>query len=478
MQNGAARSIGKRELDEILIANEADDQRGGLHRPLIEETLVLVEILRLLRCVWDCKESYFNRDWRTLCDALDLYTRRNNLEIRPDFHRYCMVLFGNKADSHQGVEDFASSVYEIAKAEIQSFVKPRRAPPMQPVHASLFRPHALDVTGLCHPDSIFQPPFAGLAHLPWQDVSGAYVSHLSIPQLMLEVADAGIELSGLVVNLGANNGMCYAGDGMFDSANCLAAVGWGGVFIEASDELFELAREVYTRFRDRSSVQLSRPEVRWSGWHSITDGGRNVSKLEHLWLQLPVKNIYVVNEVLTPSTVASIVKDAADYPADLDDVDLLKVDIDASDCEFAANLLFMRPKVVHLEVQPGIPPPLAYMQNFNHSQYINGVNRLQDMKWTGCSLAAAVDVLKGYRLLQLEDADALFIRDDLVHLFPQAKQDYVAIWRAHYFCRAAAPYSGMPMGWADPALPLSTRLAWIEAASKHQGRLYVSDISL
>ena len=98
--------------------------------------------------------------------------------------------------------------------------------------------------------------------------------------------------------------------------------------------------------------------------------------------------------------------------------DLLKIDVDFGDCDLAEALIHeLQPKLVHVEVNPHFPPPLAFRHHFSASlltelqggaaeidgkelpHYLKGAAPLL----TGCSVAAYKQVL-GYnwRLISRE----------------------------------------------------------------------------
>merc|ERR1712087_404544 len=93
----------------------------------------------------------------------------------------------------------------------------------------------------------------------------------------------------------------------------------------------------------------------------------------------------------------------------------------------------MRPRAVHVEVNPFFPPPFAYQQRFSgellrsHGQPEAFIDRLHTVEWRpwriGCSLSAYHGALGGpeaYVLAQLEFDNALFVRRDVANRLPSA----------------------------------------------------------
>merc|ERR1711924_54652 len=94
--------------------------------------------------------------------------------------------------------------------------------------------------------------------------------------------------------------------------------------------------------------------------------------------------------------------------------DVLKVDIDSWDCDVARAALLRlspKPRVVWIEINWSIPPPIRFARLY-HPDWAQRVAALPRFPWThGCSLSYAVDILKrfGYQLAALEDNDAVFL---------------------------------------------------------------------
>src|SRR6202043_16319 len=93
------------------------------------------------------------------------------------------------------------------------------------------------------------------------------------------------------------------------------------------------------------------------------------------------------------------------------DFTLLNLDIDSYDLHVIGELLKgdFRPKIISMEINEKIPPPLFFSVNFDDAHYWRGDH------FYGCSLSAAASVVKpyGYKLESLQSNNAIFVRDDV-----------------------------------------------------------------
>jgi len=256
------------------------------------------------------------------------------------------------------------------------------------------------------------PRFMGAGHAPSVGVTGGLSWHLGIRLVM---GALNVRRDPIVVNLGAEDGGCHQhvldSFWMYDPANCLIeSDGWGGVLVEGNATTFELMRN---RMSGRSNVLCS---------HAYIEPG---TALRTLLQAEPCGKAAVGASGRIKSRIAA------------GDVDLLKIDLDFGDCDFAEALLAgghgLRPLVVHVEVNPFFPPPVAYRQRFSrsllrsHGEPGDFILRLQNQEWRpwriGCSLSAYHEALGGhdaYALAQLEFDNALFVRRDLADRLPLA----------------------------------------------------------
>mmetsp|Transcript_4823 Transcript_4823/g.10048 ORF Transcript_4823/g.10048 Transcript_4823/m.10048 type:complete len:547 (-) Transcript_4823:1006-2646(-) len=265
----------------------------------------------------------------------------------------------------------------------------------------------------CDLFSKLQPPwFGGEGDNPWIDVSGIFVQHRQSYSIVQSLQDAGIPLSKRVLNLGAFDGSCYSEKfyGNFDVANCLVNVGWEGVLFEGSPEYHH---EAATRHKDKENVE-------------------------------------VVLQLIDPVSLADSLKRRRDQ---LRDFDLLKIDIDHSECLFLEPVFNTvgLPKVIHAEINPIFPPDLEFVEQFQYpGEVIEGAeadrNRHSKPPYaTGCSVGAFLSIMgPRYRLVQVEYEDALFVRSDLAHVFPESRRTPTVLWQLGYFCH---PFARIGRDW-------------------------------
>eukprot|EP00928_Gymnodinium_smaydae_P022004 TRINITY_DN18619_c0_g1_i2.p1 TRINITY_DN18619_c0_g1~~TRINITY_DN18619_c0_g1_i2.p1 ORF type:complete len:730 (-),score=142.69 TRINITY_DN18619_c0_g1_i2:64-1944(-) len=302
-------------------------------------------------------------------------------------------------------------------------------------------------------DSVAEWPLFGgeaFGDVSWVDVTNQRTRHLNMLSL-LELLENGADfaarhpagLSHVAVNIGANDGVCRVGHGL-DPANCLAATGYGGVFVEADERVWpELQRSLGARAPD---VQL-------------------------------------LLEAAHPDTVATqlsaaLARRPGATPTAADEVDLVKVDVDGPDCEMveALHAAGWRPKVWHVEVNPLFPPDMAVWAKtdvraasaaFANASAASGggggrlasgfsraaarsVSEEQQGEaeeasaasaLVGCSLGALLGVLgTAYRLLHVEFENAVLVRADLSGALEPwlSRQGNDEKWRLGYFCHPLA----------------------------------------
>jgi hypothetical protein len=99
-----------------------------------------------------------------------------------------------------------------------------------------------------------------------------------------------------------------------------------------------------------------------------------------------------------------------------------------------------RPKIISMEVNEKIPPPLFFTVNFDEAHYWRGDH------FYGCSLAAAASVVKprGYRLESLQFNNAMFVREDVARGVIEdraVEEAYDAGYRNNPARKALFPYN-------------------------------------
>jgi len=161
---------------------------------------------------------------------------------------------------------------------------------------------------------------------------------------------------GTAVEFGAWDGVLYS------NTNALIARGWSVVFIEGDHVRFQTLKQNFEQ----------EPKVR------------------------------AINAWVTPTGATSL--DALLAGVGIDDIDFLSVDIDGDDYHVLASLT-ARPKVICVEFNPTIPPPIHF------------VGQLQRPE--GSSIVAFHDLMssRGYALVYATKLNAFFVRGDLADRF-------------------------------------------------------------
>ena len=106
-------------------------------------------------------------------------------------------------------------------------------------------------------------------------------------------------------------------------------------------------------------------------------------------------------------------------------MDILKLDIDSCECHLLSVLLadptgYFRAKIIHIELNHNIPPPFAYKDMCAQNKHGRSSDWYLNPTLWGCSMQAAYDVVRpyGYKLLQYDWPDAVFILDEHRDAFP------------------------------------------------------------
>lgn len=161
----------------------------------------------------------------------------------------------------------------------------------------------------------------------------------------------------------------------------------------------------------------------------------NAALLPVLNQNLPATNITKMASWITPYTVLELLK-VGNAPIDMD---YFKNDIDSYDCTIVATVLRAgyRPKVIHMEVNPEIPYPVAFGVNFSPKYK----SALGAYAFYGCSvtLSAAITMPFGYEPVGVAPThDVVFVRKDLLSGIPtmtvqQVQQEEEQCCMANHF---------------------------------------------
>jgi hypothetical protein len=142
----------------------------------------------------------------------------------------------------------------------------------------------------------------------------------------------------------------------------------------------------------------------WSGLALEMDA-RAFAKLAFLYSHFP--NARLARNRVTPRNVGATLR-GFEVP---DDFTLLNLDIDSFDLYVMDAILAsgFRPRVISMEVNEKIPPPLFFTVEYDDRHV------WQRDHFYGCSLAAAAQIVKpyGYILESLQYSNAIFVRADV-----------------------------------------------------------------
>ena len=125
----------------------------------------------------------------------------------------------------------------------------------------------------------------------------------------------------------------------------------------------------------------------------------------------------VVDAYITPHSIVELLN-AHKVPSD---AAMLKIDIDGYDCPVVDAMLEAgwRPRVVFMEINGEIPPPLAFSVGYSSTHAI----AIGKGGFFGCSLSAASRVMRprGYSLLQYDmvhtSHDAIWVHESCAHAY-------------------------------------------------------------
>ena len=143
---------------------------------------------------------------------------------------------------------------------------------------------------------------------------------------------------------------------------------------------------------------------KWNGL-AIEMDPEKFAVLASVYSQLP--NARLARQRVVPSNVVSLLE-GFEVPRDFD---FMNLDIDSYDLFVIEAMLDAEfsPKVLSMEINEKIPPPVYFTVVYVDDHYWTGDH------FFGCSLTAAVEVLKshGYLLVELEFNNALFVRAEI-----------------------------------------------------------------
>ena len=134
-------------------------------------------------------------------------------------------------------------------------------------------------------------------------------------------------------------------------------------------------------------------------------------------------NVEVLQSAVTVATAREVAKSKmtpVKFPRRYKSMDVMKIDVDVCDCHILQDMLadpFYHAKIIQIELNHHIPPPIAYMDMCAND--IHG-RSTKDLDVWGCSMQAAYNIVRpyGYELLQHDWPDAVFVHSMHRHAFP------------------------------------------------------------
>eukprot|EP00929_Paragymnodinium_shiwhaense_P086381 TRINITY_DN46913_c0_g2_i1.p1 TRINITY_DN46913_c0_g2~~TRINITY_DN46913_c0_g2_i1.p1 ORF type:complete len:543 (-),score=117.88 TRINITY_DN46913_c0_g2_i1:540-2168(-) len=274
---------------------------------------------------------------------------------------------------------------------------------------------------------------------------------------------AGVPLSNFVINFGAADGACGGRrDWNYDPANCMAEAGNAALLVEGNPRW---RPDLLRRFGARNDVFIN-------------------------FDYLPLHDVH---QLLSKSLAALQLK--AESP------DLLKIDIDHADCRYMEEALAVaRPKIIHFEYWPLVPPPIDYAQQYQAPILKVGLYELPKPllaaeerrggpggEPSGCSLAGFMSRLSGYTLIAVGQEEALVARDDMLEALARSGmssssglfkplRDVESAWLQGAFCHPLHGRAAGTFEWgfdfrvlSEPRLSLSERADMLRSLLQAHG---------
>ena len=170
-----------------------------------------------------------------------------------------------------------------------------------------------------------------------------------------------------------------------------------------------------------------------------------------LHANLPWERVKKSREAVTPSNIVGLLAGAG-APLSLD---LFKIDIDSHDVFVVRELLrngTFRPKVIVMEINESVPPPLCFSVNFARAFGWSGHDAFM-----GCSVSMVDHQLTplGYVLVDVEWNNVVLVAEEYAEAFP--RHSPADLWRVGYWERAgraqAFPWNEAPDRLAYTAEP-------------------------
>ena len=199
----------------------------------------------------------------------------------------------------------------------------------------------------------------------------------------------------------------------------------------------------FVEFGVQSGLECNTAKLLIDGWRGlwIEKSAQSTAHIrEHFQSFLHTQNLTLLEEHVTAENIDALLSKSGF----VGDIDLLSVDIDFNDYWVWKAMQVARPRVVSIEYNASLRPPLSLVVPYNPDSIWTGGN------YFGASLEALVRLgtLKGYRLVGccFAGVNAFFVRDDLCEdLFfePATAEEHYE--PARYFASVfPAGHSGRP----------------------------------
>jgi hypothetical protein len=149
-----------------------------------------------------------------------------------------------------------------------------------------------------------------------------------------------------------------------------------------------------------------------------------------LHANLPWDRVKKVRSAVTPSNIVDLLIDAGSPPG----LDIFKIDIDSHDVFVVRELLFngtFKPKVIVMEINESIPPPICFTSNYVRSFAWSGQDAFH-----GGSISMMDHQLSslGYTITTVEWNNIILVSDEFAEAFPLYNP--ADLWLVGYYERA------------------------------------------
>jgi hypothetical protein len=151
--------------------------------------------------------------------------------------------------------------------------------------------------------------------------------------------------------------------------------------------------------------------------------GDKFAALAYLYRKFPKMSLHKTR--ISPQNVTSILE----HSGIKRDLDVMNIDIDSFDLDLVVAILQSeyRPQIISIEINEKIPPPIYFNVLYSDNHSWDGTH------FYGCSLTAATSKIEkfGYKLVELEFNNAIFVRSDKIAT-PLSMKSPSSVWLEGY----------------------------------------------